>query len=190
MHFIDLSQVNVHKSSIGEFRIHFFEWGKTLKKSIPRSQGKTKQKSVRRSKKNYERYNSRLELRTRLLKINTTIFVSIAVIFSMMRFESATSSFLALLEIKSYRTQLKVQNSKKVSTFRSEKEIKTLATNDRYTQIRTKILKTIANFNKILLKFVMFISSEAFDCLKRLSIVPISSLKQFQWLIKIHKLGT
>ena len=32
-------------------RSHFFEWGKSLKKSIPRSQGKTKQKSVRRSKK-------------------------------------------------------------------------------------------------------------------------------------------
>ena len=40
--------------------------------------------------------------------------------FSMMRFDSATSSFLALLVIKSYK-KLKVQDSKKVSTFRGQK---------------------------------------------------------------------
>ena len=29
-----------------------------------------------------------------------------------------------------------------------------------------------------------------FDCLKRTSSMPISSLKQFHWLIKIHTLAT
>ena len=29
-----------------------------------------------------------------------------------------------------------------------------------------------------------------FHCLKRLSSIPISSLKQFHWLLKVHTLGT
>ena len=54
----------------------------------------------------------------------------------------------------------------------------------------SKILKTIANFNKTLLKFKILGSSKPFHCLKRLSSIPISSFKLFHWLIKIHKPGT
>ena len=54
----------------------------------------------------------------------------------------------------------------------------------------SKILKTIANLNKILLKFKILESSKTILCLKRLSSIPISSLKYFHWLIKIHKFRT
>ena len=40
----------------------------------------------------------------------------------------------------------------------------------------SEILKTISDFDKILLKFLI-LSSESFYCLKRLSIIPNSSLK-------------
>ena len=41
----------------------------------------------------------------------------------------------------------------------------------------SKILKAIANFNKIFLKFKILKTSKPFHCLKRLSSIPISSLK-------------
>ena len=41
----------------------------------------------------------------------------------------------------------------------------------------SKIVKTIANFNKILLKFKILKSSKPFHFLKRLSSIPISSFK-------------
>ena len=40
-----------------------------------------------------------------------------------------------------------------------------------------KILKRVENFNKILLKFKILKSSKPFHCLKRLSGIPVSSLK-------------
>ena len=54
----------------------------------------------------------------------------------------------------------------------------------------SKNLKTNANFNKILLKFVILTSSEPLNSLQTLSSFPNSNLKEFHRLIKIYKSGT
>ena len=46
------------------------------------------------------------------------------------------------------------------------------------------------NFENILLKFKILISLKPFNFFNRLSGIPVSSLKEFHWLIMIHKLGT
>ena len=129
-----------------------------------------------------------------------------------MIFDSATYRFLALLIIKSYRKTESTELKKKSFHISQKKRSKPFFVSGvqpcnqsarhqkfcwpimnvklRKGQKYSKILKTIANFNKILQKFVILKSSEPFHCLNRLSSIPISSLKSFHSLIKIHKLET
>ena len=50
-------------------------------------------------------------------------------------------------------------------------------------------LKTTANSNEILLKFVILIPSEPLHCSERLSSNPNSGLKKLNWLMKIDNLN-
>ena len=104
-------------------------------------------------------------------------------IFSMMRFDSTTSTFLNLLVTKSYRKKLKVRNSKeKFPHFAVKYRFKIILClwifscnpSARFEKLRwpvrivklrkeqkySKIFRTVANFNKILQKLVIIISSE------------------------------
>ena len=124
-----------------------------------------------------------------------------------------TTSFLALLETKSYRKKLKVQNSeekfahiavKKMFENISNSGLWTSSPSAKLKKLRwpvkivklrkgTKIFKNFKNgkFQQNLAKTRdIIILRTSFQCLKRLSNIPISKLKQFRWPIKIHTLGT
>ena len=117
-------------------------------------------------------------------------------------FDSATFSFLALLVNKKtdiLKTCKTLQNLKEkrpdfgvktlrvifVSVVMSSNSIAILQklrwpvmiVKLRKEQKYSKILKTIANFNKILQKFKLLKSWKPFHCLKRLPSIPISSFK-------------